>query len=135
LFVKYNRLANVTHAPVSNTFTNGGLIMIGKPMAVTLSRILHFSITYLVRQLLYINKIETMKKLTVILVVAAVAGGAAWLFGTDKGKKVLGDIKDSLDDSATKLKSSLDAAKHAGSDLIAKSKKYMHSNGVKETVS
>ena len=52
-----------------------------------------------------------MKKLTVILVVAAVAGGAAWLFGTDKGKKVLGDIKDSLDDSATKLKSSLDAAK------------------------
>jgi hypothetical protein len=119
----------------TNDFANSGLIMISMLTVGLLARTPYFAPIYLVRQLIYVNKIETMKKLTVILVVAAVAGGAAWLFGTDKGKKVLGDIKDSLDDSATKLKSSLDAAKNAGSDLIAKSKKYVHSNGVKESVS
>lgn len=77
-----------------------------------------------------------MKKLTIVLIIAAAAGGAAWLFGTEKGRKVLGDIKDNLDDSTTKLKSGLKAAKNATADIIEKGKKYMvHStNNIKKEI-
>jgi len=80
-----------------------------------------------------------MKKNTIILIVAAaaVAGATAWLFGTEKGRKTLGGIKENLDEAGTKIKSGFDSAKGTTAGIIEKGKQYIHSrsNGVKETVS
>ena len=80
-----------------------------------------------------------MKKNTIIVLVAAaaVAGVAAWLFGTEKGKKTLAGIQENLDETGAQLKTSLDCAKKQTAEVIEKGKEYMRvaTNGIKKAVS
>ena len=67
-----------------------------------------------------------MKKLTTILIVGAVAGAAVWFFNTKKGKEVWDGIKDTSDDLAGKLKSSLNSVKDATAGVVEKGKQYIN---------
>jgi hypothetical protein len=77
-----------------------------------------------------------MKKLTIVLIIAAVAGGTAWIFGTKQGKEFLEGFKDNVDEGAAKLKTQLHKFSDATAGMIEKGKRHLKSNNsVKEPVS